>query len=151
MGARVALFEQPMPAQDHDGLREVARQSRVRVAADESAASADDVLALAHTGAVQVVNIKLMKSGIAQALCMAEIARTHGLGLMIGGMVETALAITMSASVAAAAGDYEFIDLDTPAWMVDAPIACGYDAKGPRMDLSPVEAGHGARPLGFGD
>lgn len=150
-GGKVALFEQPMPAGDHVGLREVARRAGVRVAADESAASVADVVALAQSGAVQVVNIKLMKSGVAQGLVMADVARAHGLGLMIGGMVESGLAISMSASCAAAAGDYEFVDLDTPAWMIDAPIGPGYTSAGPRMDLSGIRAGHGALPVGFDD
>jgi cytochrome c-type biogenesis protein CcmE len=38
---------------------------------------------------VSVVNVKIMKSGIVEAWDMIATARAHGLGLMVGGMVET--------------------------------------------------------------
>ena len=51
--SRVALFEQPTPKYDLDALRAVREQSQVKVAADESACSAADVLALIAAQAAQ--------------------------------------------------------------------------------------------------
>jgi len=62
----------------------------------------------------QVINIKLAKCGVVQALEIAEIARANGTGLMIGGMVETRIAMGFSAHFAAGLGGFDWIDLDTP-------------------------------------
>src|SRR6185295_12617030 len=95
------LFEQPVPAHDLAGLADVARLGGVPVAADESVATAADALQVAAAGAAQVINIKLMKSGVAEALAIASVARAAGLGMMIGGMVEARLSMGMSACFAA--------------------------------------------------
>lgn len=149
---RVALFEQPTAAADLDGLRAVRERARVPVAADESARSARDVARLALHRSVDVVNLKLMKTGVAEALDMAATAAAHGLGLMIGGMVESTLAMTASACLAAGRGGFSFVDLDTPLFMREIPLEGGFAQEGPRLRLDGIEHGHGlgirqARPL----
>jgi L-alanine-DL-glutamate epimerase-like enolase superfamily enzyme len=72
--------------------------------------------------AANVINIKLMKSGVVEALEIAAIARAAGLGLMIGGMVESILAMTMSAHFAAGLGGFRFVDLDTPLFLATNPF-----------------------------
>lgn len=145
--SRVVLFEQPTPAGDLDGLRRVREQGRVAVAADESAKNARAVAVLARERAADVVNIKLMKSGVAEALEMAAAARTLGLGLMIGGMVETELGMTTSACFAAGLGGFSFVDLDTPLFMASRPLSGGFEQLGPRLSLAPIQAGHGVSRL----
>jgi L-alanine-DL-glutamate epimerase-like enolase superfamily enzyme len=140
------LFEQPVPGDDLSGMAEVARRGGVPVAADESVASAADVLAVAAAGAARVVNIKPMKSGVAGALAIAETARAAGLGLMIGGMVEARLAMSLSACLAAGLGGFAFVDLDTPLFLASDPFTGGYAQEGERLDLWPIEAGHGVTP-----
>ena len=66
------------------------------VAADETVTTATDALRAARDGAVTCINIKLMKAGIAEALDIAAVCRTAGIDLMIGGMVESILAMTVS-------------------------------------------------------
>jgi L-alanine-DL-glutamate epimerase-like enolase superfamily enzyme len=139
----VALFEQPAGAQDYDALREVRQRGRVRVAADESATCARDVVTLASEHAADVVNLKIMKSGVNESLDMAATARAHGLGLMIGGMVESKLAMTASACLAAGLGGFDFVDLDTPWWMTASPLRGGFVERGPVLDVSTLESGHG--------
>jgi L-alanine-DL-glutamate epimerase-like enolase superfamily enzyme len=141
--ARVALFEQPTPKLDLDALRTVRERGGVLVAADESAGSAKDVLSLIAARAVDVINIKTMKSGIAEAMAMISIARAAGLGLMIGGMVESKLAMTVSACLAAGMGGFQFADLDTPWFMNDAPFQGGWVARGPTLQIDQIRAGHG--------
>jgi len=145
--ARVALFEQPVGAADHAGLRRVRERTRLPIAADESARSAKDVLRLA--GAVDVVNLKLMKCGVVEALEMAAVARAAGMGLMMGGMVESALAMTVAACVAGGRGGFSFIDLDTPLFIRDAPFEGGFRQKGDKMRVDALEPGHGVarRPV----
>jgi L-Ala-D/L-Glu epimerase len=145
-GVVPALFEQPVPKDDIAGLREVARWGGARVAADESASSLGQVLALAEERAANVINIKLMKCGIAEALDIAALARAAGMGLMIGGMVESTLAMTVSACFAAGQGGFQFVDLDTPLFMADIPLSGGMRYDGGWIELGQITAGHGVEP-----
>lgn len=140
-GVRVALFEQPVGVTDRAGLAAVGRV--VPVAADESVSSAEDALALVSLGAPHAFNIKLMKTGIVEALDIAAIARGAGMRLMIGGMVETVLAMTTSACFAAGQGGFTFVDLDTPLFLAENPFDGGFVQHGPRLDLGAITAGHG--------
>jgi L-alanine-DL-glutamate epimerase-like enolase superfamily enzyme len=141
-----ALLEQPVPKDDIAGLRQVLQWGSVPVAADESAAGAPEVLRLANERAANVINIKLMKSGIVEALDIAAIARTAGMGLMIGGMVESILAMSVSACFAAGLGGFSFVDLDTPLFMAETPLTGGMRYDGARISLEHIEAGHGVTP-----
>lgn len=145
-GERLALFEQPLAAADLDGARAVLRECGAPVAADEAVTTADDVHVLADAGACSVVNVKIMKSGIAEALHIVAAAHERGIGLMIGGLVETQLAMTVSACLAAGAGGFSFVDLDTPLWMIDPPLVGGAVWRGPKIELGGVRAGHGVVP-----
>jgi L-alanine-DL-glutamate epimerase-like enolase superfamily enzyme len=127
-------------------LRRLTATRRVPVAADESVASAADAARLVRNAAVDVLNIKLMKCGIVEALDIAAIARTAGLHLMIGGMVESLLAMTVSACFAAGQGGFRFVDLDTPLFLAENPFDGGMAYHGGTIDLTPIEAGHGVTP-----
>lgn len=142
-GIEPALFEQPVAREDWDGLGRVTREGGVAVAADESCRSPEDALRIAHDGLATVLNIKLAKCGVTGALEIAAIAKAAGLGLMIGGMVETRLAMGFGAHFAAGVGGFEFIDLDTPLLLAEDPVTGGYVADGARYALSSVHAGHG--------
>jgi L-alanine-DL-glutamate epimerase-like enolase superfamily enzyme len=73
-GVAIELFEQPAPADDWRGLCRVAE--RCRVALDESVTCARDaLLAAERLGPPHVINVKLMKSGIVEALDIASVAR----------------------------------------------------------------------------
>jgi L-alanine-DL-glutamate epimerase-like enolase superfamily enzyme len=148
--AKVALFEQPTAHDDLEGMHSVRRRTRVPVAADESARSATDVARLAAHRAADVVNVKVTKCGLVEACDMIAAARSFELGLMIGGMVETPLAMTVSACLAAGHGGFAFVDLDPPFFMKSLPTRGGcYDATGPRAGptLRPghIVAGHGVQ------
>jgi L-alanine-DL-glutamate epimerase-like enolase superfamily enzyme len=140
---QVALFEQPTGKLDLDGLRKVREHGGVPIAADESACSAADVLTLIQARAVDAINIKTMKCGIVEAMDMIAVARGAGLGLMIGGMVESKLSMTVSACLAAGAGGFAYVDLDTPWFMKDAPIHGGWLEQGPILRVDQIAAGHG--------
>lgn len=146
LGARVILLEQPVPRADEDGMRELCRLSGTDVAADESISSLSDAARIARSGAATVLNLKLMKHGIAEALDIAAVGRAAGLKLMIGGMVESVLAMTTSACLAAGLGGFSFVDLDTPLFLAENPFDGGFAQEGPRLDLTGISAGHGVRP-----
>jgi L-alanine-DL-glutamate epimerase-like enolase superfamily enzyme len=139
---RVVLFEQPVAAGDLVGMRAV-REAGVRVAADESATSVADVSKIIAADAADVINVKIMKSGVVGALEMAYGARTGGLELMIGGLVETRLAMSMSACLAGGIGGFTFVDLDTPLFIAKDPFRGGFADEYPRLALAGIEQGHG--------
>ncbi|MFA5140415.1 MAG: dipeptide epimerase [Elusimicrobiota bacterium] len=145
-GIRVDLFEQPVAEDDLDGLRSVGRHGRVKVAADESAPSLSALRRLIRARAAQVVNLKLMKCGVFESLEMARAARASGLGLMIGGMLESRLAMTCSAHLAAGVGGFDFIDLDTPLFLARDPMRGLRLRPGGVYDLSRVSSGIGVKP-----
>jgi L-alanine-DL-glutamate epimerase-like enolase superfamily enzyme len=139
------LFEQPTHT-DPAAMADTRARLDLPVALDEAIVVADDVVRCARGRLGDVVNIKLQKSGICGALDIAAAARAHGLGLMMGGMVETRLATGAAACLAAGLGGFAFVDLDTPLFLADDPIDGGYAQRGERIDLRPIAAGHGATP-----
>lgn len=148
-GLEPSLLEQPVPREDRDGQARLVREAGVPVAADESCRSAEDAARIARDGLAHVINIKLAKCGVAQALEIIAIARASGLGLMIGGMVETRLAMGFSAHLAAGTGAFQWIDLDTPMLLAEDPVLHGYTVDGPRYHLGHITAGHGGELAGW--
>jgi L-alanine-DL-glutamate epimerase-like enolase superfamily enzyme len=104
----IELVEQPVPRWDLDGLRWVRERSPIPVFADESAHHAADVANLA--GRVDGVNFKIMKSGgIREMMRGIQVARAHGMKVMLGSMVESSLALSAAAQLAPLA---DYLDLD---------------------------------------
>jgi L-alanine-DL-glutamate epimerase-like enolase superfamily enzyme len=151
-GIEPALLEQPVAREDWDGLARLAREAGVPVAADESCRGPGDALRIVRDGLAQVVNIKLVKCGVAQGLEIAAIARAGGLKLMIGAMVETRIGIGFSAHFAAGLGGFDWIDLDTPLLLAEDPVVGGARAENAAFALDAGVAGHGGglrdSPLG---
>jgi L-alanine-DL-glutamate epimerase-like enolase superfamily enzyme len=63
--------------------------------------------------AVNVVNIQLRKAGILEALDIAAPSHVNSIGLMIGAMIESRLAMAAAIHRAAVLGGFSFVDLDT--------------------------------------
>jgi L-alanine-DL-glutamate epimerase-like enolase superfamily enzyme len=145
-GIAPALLEQWLAKDDLDGARALIAESGWPVAADESVTSAEDARRVADARAAQVINVKLMKAGIAAALDIAAVARERGLGLMIGGNVESILAMTVSACFAAGHGGFQFADLDTPLFLAANPFQGGYALDGGKISVAHITAGHGVTP-----
>ncbi|RWW57407.1 hypothetical protein BHE74_00035814, partial [Ensete ventricosum] len=99
----------------------------VSVAADESCRSLADAHKIIQGNLAHVINIKLAKLGVIGALEIINIARESGVALMIGGMVETRLAMGFSGHLAAGLGCFSFIDLDTPLLLSEDPVIGGYE------------------------
>ncbi|MBI4678755.1 MAG: dipeptide epimerase [Elusimicrobia bacterium] len=112
-GALVELLEQPLSKTDHAGMRELTRRSGVPVAADEMVLSPADAVRVADLGLASAVNIKLAKSGILRALEIASVARSAGLGLMVGCMAESGQGLTASVHLALGTGFFRWVDLDS--------------------------------------
>jgi L-alanine-DL-glutamate epimerase-like enolase superfamily enzyme len=106
--AGVELVEQPLPAGNDEALRSIARA--VTVCADESAHGLDTLDDLA--GKYDAINIKLDKTGgLTPAIALAHAARERRLGIMVGCMLATSLAMAPAMLLAPYA---EVVDLDGP-------------------------------------
>lgn len=147
-GIDVAAFEQPVRAHDLDGMAEVTRGAgATRVLADESARSSDDVASIVRTGAAHGINIKLTKCGVAESVGMWKAAKAAGLDLMVGGMVETEIAMGFSAHLVRGLGGVRFADLDTPFFLAERVAEGGVAFTGPTLEV-PDGPGTGAVPIG---
>ncbi|UPV74809.1 dipeptide epimerase [Halorussus limi] len=102
------FVEQPVSADDPEGLKFVRDRSVLPIAADESCVTLADVPRIA--GSVDIANLKLMKcGGLREAKRMIHTARAHGLEVMLGCMVETNAAISAAAHLAPL---LDYADLD---------------------------------------
>ncbi|KAK1660543.1 hypothetical protein QYE76_048702 [Lolium multiflorum] len=112
MGVTPVLFEQPVHRDDWEGLRDVSvaamERYRVAVAADESCRSLLDAQKIIHGNLAHVINIKLAKMGVLGALEVIDAARKAGIALMIGGMVETRIAMGFAGHLAAGLGCFRW-------------------------------------------
>jgi len=111
MGVTPILFEQPVHRDNWDGLRRVSQVAKgkygVSVAADESCRTVDDAYRIVRGNLAHVINIKLAKSGVIGALEIIDVARSADVALMIGGMVETRLAMGFAGHLAAGLGCFK--------------------------------------------
>jgi L-Ala-D/L-Glu epimerase len=114
----IELVEQPVAAGDFEGLRLVRERSPIPIIADESCVTLADVPRLA--GCVDGINIKLAKcGGLRNAVAMIHAARAHHLGVMLGCMVSSSLAITAAAHLAPLV---DFADLDGALLLANDPF-----------------------------
>jgi len=94
-------------------------------------------------GAANVINIKLMKSGIVEALDIAAVCRAAHVELMVGAMMESRLAIATAAHLVAGLGGFRFVDLDTPLLLAADPFSGGYMQDAFTYTLDAAGGGHG--------
>ncbi|MDI6807849.1 MAG: dipeptide epimerase [Candidatus Eisenbacteria bacterium] len=114
----IEFVEQPVPPNDIEGLRFVRERVDVPIIADESAGTPEDIPKL--VGAVDGINIKLQKcGGITEALKMIHTARSFGLSVMIGCMIESSLSVTAAAHLSPLV---DYADLDGPILLKTDPF-----------------------------
>ena len=99
----------------------IRRETGIPVAADESVRSLVDARQVVAQRAADYVNIKIMKTGVMEAHEIALFTLASGLKLMIGGMVETRIAMGCSFSLVLGMKGFEVLDLDTPLLLDTTP------------------------------
>lgn len=146
-GLPVDLVEQPVAAEDLDGLARVTAAVDVPIMADESVWSAEDARRLTDAGACDLLNIKLAKTGgLRGALAIADVAAEAGIECMLGAMMEPRISITAAAHLALAHPAITMIDLDPPAWFATSLPRGGYVQEGAWLRLT-GGPGLGLEPL----
>jgi len=132
-GGSMIMLEQPVVRDDLDGMAAIRRETGIPVAADESVRSLTDAREVVSRKAADYINIKIMKTGVAEAREIASFVKNAGLKLMIGGMVESRIAMGCSFSLVLGLGGIEILDLDTPLLLAKDLVNGGYHYNGPRL------------------
>lgn len=132
-GGHLLLLEQPLVREDLEGLAAIRRESGIPVAADESVRSLTDARQVVAQRAADYINIKIMKTGLIETHEIVLFTLSSGLKLMVGGMVETRIAMGCSFSLVLGIKGFEILDLDTPLLLKDDPVIGGYRYRGPLL------------------
>lgn len=114
LGTTPLFFEQPLPADDWDGLKALQDSTGIPVCLDETIITPEDAIRVVREKTASMINLKIMKSGIEETMRIISIARSAGIALMIGGMLESEIAMGCSLQLACGVGGIQHFDLDTP-------------------------------------
>ncbi len=142
-GLGVEFIEQPLPADDWEGMKRVFAASALPVMADESCLIEEDVPRC--LGFFHGINIKLVKcGGMTPARRMIDVARRLGLKVMIGCMTESTVGIS---AIAQFLPLLNYVDMDG-AVLIARDVASGVRLEKGRA-VFPEENGNGVRLLEF--
>lgn len=110
----IQFCEQPMRFWDDDKLPALVKQSPIKIMADESVFSHYDAKRIIAAGACDYVNIKFAKSGgIWEARKIHTVCKENNIPCMMGGMLESRIALSAFAHFALAHDNVIFYDMDT--------------------------------------
>ena len=144
----IQFAEQPVSAGDMKGLVKVRKNSAIPIMADESVHSPEDALRLIMAEAVDLMNIKLMKSGgLLKGGKIASIAEAAGIPCMIGCMGESGIGIAAGAHLAAEVKNIQYADLDSDLLLKDKLVKKGGTEVKNSMRIFPSEYGLGITEL----
>ncbi len=108
----IEFVEQPVNAKDIEGMRRIRNNVGIPVMADESVHTPEDAVNIIKNDAVDMINIKIMKTGLSNALKIADICSAAGITCMVGCMIETKIGITAGTHLALGKRIVRFADLD---------------------------------------
>ena len=136
-GLNIEFVEQPVPAEDLEGLKYVTERTATPIMADESIFSIYDAKRVLEMRAADLINIKLMKSGgIYQALKINTLAEANDITCMVGSMIETKIGITAAAHLAASQPNILFYDFDAPLMLAEDIVTGGIVYQASTMTFS---------------
>jgi L-alanine-DL-glutamate epimerase-like enolase superfamily enzyme len=141
----IEFCEQPMRKWNDEKLPALCSISPIPVMADESVFTHHDAERLIRNKACDYINIKFAKSGgIREAARINAVAEQNGIACMMGGMLESRVALTANVHFAMAHDNITFYDLDTCllGHLTD-PVTGGVTYSGMQLQLSD-EIGIGA-------
>lgn len=134
----IELVEQPVPKWDLDGLAWVSDRVDLPILADEAVFGPRDLVEVIRRRAADMVNVKLAKcGGLGPARTLLALAEAHGIGTLVGSMMESPIGIAAAASLVAAYGSTATPDLDAAWWLAESPVEGGPRYEGACLVLSP--------------
>jgi L-Ala-D/L-Glu epimerase len=139
-GVQLELVEQPVRADDIEGLAEVTARVSTPVMADESAWTTRELREIIRTRAADMVNVKIAKAGgIREAREMIRLAHAHDMVVIVGCMAESHVGIAAAAALASVSGaaDRDLThDLDGGLLATESPVHGGVTYEGDWVHLS---------------
>jgi len=119
----IDYLEQPTPARDFKALAKVKANSPIPIMADESCFTSADLNELIELDAMDLVNLKLLKTGgLTLAREMAKTATAAGIGVFVGSMMEGDQSIRAAATLAAEIAPDLVHDLDASWWAKESHL-----------------------------
>jgi len=119
----IDYLEQPTPARDIKALAKVKANSPIPIMADESCFTSADLNELIELDAMDLVNLKLLKTGgLTLAREMAKTATAAGIGVYVGSMMEGDQSIRAAATLAAEIAPDLVHDLDASWWAKESHL-----------------------------
>lgn len=110
----IQFCEQPMRRWDDELLPQLCQLSPIPIMADESVFTHHDAERIIRNKACAYINIKFAKSGgIHEAILINRTAEKNGIACMMGGMLESRVALSAKVHFAMAKDNIRFYDLDT--------------------------------------
>ena len=110
----IEFCEQPMRTWFDDRLPELMQLSPIKIMADESVYNHHDARKQIGTASCDYINIKLAKSGgIHEAIRIHNLASSKGIACMMGGMLESRIALSAKLHLVYASPGIKFFDMDT--------------------------------------
>ncbi|MGH9721335.1 MAG: dipeptide epimerase [Bryobacteraceae bacterium] len=124
------LIEQPLPAHMIEETRWVRSRVHIPILADEACLHPAEIPKIAN--AFDGINVKLMKcGGTLEAIRMIQTARSFGLKIMLGCMIESSIGITAAAHLSPLV---DYADLDGNLLIANDPYA-GVEVKAGKLVL----------------
>jgi len=113
---KIELIEQPVHADDLEGLKTITEASSIPILADEATFTLSDVKKVMQSRSADMINIKLMKcGGVSRAIEILEYAREKNIVCMLGSMLEGPYSINAALYLAFNYRDViKYVDLDSP-------------------------------------
>jgi L-alanine-DL-glutamate epimerase-like enolase superfamily enzyme len=121
------FLEQPTPAQDLEGMRQVSRNSPAPVLADQSTCGPASALELASGKMVSGLSVKMATcGGLSGARQIDAIARAAHLATLVGCVIEPALLIAAGLAFALSSPNVRYGDLDGHLDLLNDPTVPGF-------------------------
>ena len=110
----IEFCEQPMRTWFDDKLPELIRLTPIKIMADESVYNHHDARKQINSRSCDYINIKMSKSGgILEAMKIHDVAALHNIPCMMGGMLESRIALSAKLHFVYASPYVKFYDMDT--------------------------------------
>ena len=123
----IEMLEQPTPADDLPGLRQVTEISPVPILADQSLSGPASALELAANHVVDGMSIKLVCcGGLGHARQIDAIARAAKMATMVGCLIEPAMLVSAGLSLALSSPNVHYADLDGYLDVINDPSQAGF-------------------------
>lgn len=133
----IEFCEQPMHKYFDDFLPALCAASPIPIMADESVFTHHDARKLIANKACHLINIKFSKSGgMLEAIKIQETAGQHNMACMMGGMLESRLALSAKMHFAMAHDQVKYYDMDTCLLgHLEDPVQCGVQFNGMHLSI----------------